>query len=370
MDGRVLKALSLPLVEHLDPYFIQIMDETVELLRYAFKTKNKITLPISGTGSAGMESAVCNLIEAGEKVVVCINGYFGDRLSEMIKRCGGKPLEARAPWGKAVNAEDVEQALSKSGAEIVAVVHGETSTGLMQPLQEISKVAAKYNALFLVDAVTTLGGCELDVDGYGIDLCYSASQKCLSSPPGLSPITASERAMDKVRNRKEKVFSWYLDLSLLEEYWIESGRVYHHTAPISLNYALREGLRLVYEEGLEARWLRHRRNSEALIKGVEALGLKMHVEEGHRCPSLNAILVPEGINDADLRKILREEFHITVSGGLGDLKGKVLRVGLMGLNSSERNVILFLEALERALAKKGYQVKAGTGVGAAIEAYR
>ena len=369
VDFRVLKALSSPIVEHLDPYFLEVMDDTVELLRYVFKTKNKITFPISGSGSAGMESAVCNLVEKGDEVVVCINGYFGERISEMVRRCGGKSIEVKAEWGKIISKEDVEEALSKSNAEVVMVVHGETSTGVLQPLKELSKATHKYDAMLIVDAVTTLGGCELDVDEYGIDLCYSASQKCLNCTPGLSPITVSEKVMEKIRNRNTKVWSWYLDLSLLEEYWINSGRIYHHTAPISLNYALREALRLAYEEGLEARWQRHKRNSEALIKGVEALGLKMFAEEGYRCPTLNAVSLTKGISDAGLRKTLREEFNIAVSSGFGDLKGKILRVGLMGINSNERNVLLFLEAFERALRKEGYEIKLGTGVSAAMKAY-
>jgi len=369
VDPRVLKALISPMVGHLDPYFTKTMDETTELLRYAFKTKNHITLPISGTGSAGMESAICNLVERGDDVIVCVKGFFGERIKEIIARCGGNPITIEAEWGKIIEKEDVEKALSESNAEVVAIVHAETSTGIIQPLKEISRIVHEYDALLLVDAVTSLGGCKLDVDGYGIDVCFSASQKCLNCPPGLAPITASEKAMEKIRNRKTKVQSWYLDLSEIEKYWIENNRVYHHTAPILLVYALRESLRLLHEEGLEARWRRHLRNAQALINGLEALNLEIYAEEEHRCPAITAVMVPEGINDQNVRKTLLEEFNITISGGLGKLKGKLWRIGLMGINSCERNVILVLEALEQALKKEGYPVKLGAGVEAAMETF-
>jgi len=367
-DPRVIRALTSPMVEHLDPYFTEIMDETTQLLRYVFKTGNRITFPISGTGSAGMESAICNVVERGDEVVVCINGFFGERMREMALRCGGKPVTVEAEWGKIIRKEDVEEALSESDAKVVTIVHGETSTGILQPLKEVSRLVHDYGALLVVDAVTSLGGCELDVDDCGIDVCYSASQKCLNSPPGLAPITASEKAMERIRNRETKVQSWYLDLSTIEKYWVETDRTYHHTAPILLVYALRESLRLIYEEGLEQRWRRHQKNSSALINGLEALGLRMHAEKEHRCPSLNAVRVPEGVKDQNVRGTLLQDFNITVSGGLGKLKGKLWRIGLMGLNSSQRNVILVLEALERALRREGYPVKLGTGVAAAMEA--
>lgn len=368
IDSRILKALTLPIVGHLDPYFSEIMNETVELLRYAFKTNNRITLPISGTGTAGMEAAICNIVERGDEVVACINGFFGERISDIVQRSGGKCITVKGEWGKVISKEEVKEALSNSDAEVVAIVHAETSTGVLQPLKEIKKIVDEYDALLLVDAVTSLGGCELDVDGLGIDVCYSASQKCLNCPPGLAPITVSEKAMEKIRNRKTKVQSWYLDLSLIEKYWLESNRVYHHTAPILLVYALREALRLLYEEGLEARWERHRRNSLALISGIAALGLEMHPKE-YRCPVLNAVSIPEGIQDINVRRTLVNEFDITVSGGLGALKGKVWRIGLMGINSTKRNVILFLKALERALKKEGYPVKLGEGVSSAMNKF-
>jgi alanine-glyoxylate transaminase/serine-glyoxylate transaminase/serine-pyruvate transaminase len=368
IDPRVLKALNSPIIEHLDPYFMEVMDDTVGLLRYAFKTKNHITMPISGTGSAGMESAICNLIEKGDSAIVCINGFFGGRMKEMVQRCGGTPITVEADWGKPISKEAVAEALSESDAEVVTIVHAETSTGILQPLKEILKATHEHNALLIVDAVTSLGGCELEVDKLGIDVCYSASQKCLSCAPGLAPITASEKAMEHIRNRKTQVQSWYLDLSTIEKYWLENNRVYHHTAPILLVYALREALRLLYEDGLENRWQMHKKNALALINGLEALGLKMHVEEAkYRCPALTSVRVPEGVQDKNIRTMLREQFNITVSGGLGKLAGQIWRIGLMGMNSNERSVVLVLEALERALKKEGYPVKIGSSIGAAIK---
>jgi alanine-glyoxylate transaminase/serine-glyoxylate transaminase/serine-pyruvate transaminase len=356
IDPRVQKALVLPIVEHLDPYFMEVMDETVELLRYAFKTKNHITLPISGSGSAGMESAICNPIEKGDDAVVCVNGFFGGRMKEMVQRCGGNPVVVEEDWGKPISKDAVAEALSESDAKIVTIVHAETSTGVLQPLKEIIKTVHEYGALLVVDAVTSLGGCELDVDGLGIDICYSASQKCLSCVPGLAPITANERAMETIRNRKTQVQSWYLDLSTIEKYWLENNRVYHHTAPILLVYALREALRLLYEEELENRWQRHRKNTSALITGLEALGLELQVKvPKYRCPSLTSVRIPPSVQDKNVRSMLREQFNITVSGGLGKLAGQIWRIGLMGVNSNERSVALVLEALERALKKEGYQ---------------
>jgi len=367
VDPRVLRAMSSPLVGHLDPYFLELMDETMELLRYVFKTKNRLCIPISGTGSAGMEAAVCNVVERGDEVIVGVNGLFGERMSDVVTRCGGKSIEVKEEWGRVISKEAVEKALSESNAKIVGIVHAETSTGVLQPLKEISKLAKEYGALLLVDTVTSLGGCELNVDELGIDLCYSGTQKCLNCPPGLAPITFNEKAMALVRNRKTKVQSWYLDLSLIEKYWSE-GRVYHHTAPVSMIYGIREALRMIHEEGLEKRWERHKRNSLALISGVEAMGLKMHPPE-HRAPSLNSIAVPNGVPDLDVRKILLNNFNIEIGGGLGVLKGKIWRVGLMGLNSNERNVMLFLDALGRILKSKGYPADPVKGIEAATKVY-
>jgi alanine-glyoxylate transaminase/serine-glyoxylate transaminase/serine-pyruvate transaminase len=333
---------------------MDVMNETVDLLRYAFKTANRLTLPISGSGSAGMESAVCSIIEKGDEAVVCINGFFGERISEMVQRCGGKSIEVRAEWGKIIEKESVEKALADSNAKTVFIVHAETSTGILQPLKEISKITHEYDALLIVDAVTSLGGCELNVDDWGIDICFSASQKCLSCPPGLAPITANEKAMNAIKNRKSKVQSWYLDLSTIQTYWSENNRVYHHTAPILLIYALREGLRILYEEGLEKRWARHRENIQMLVEGLEDIGLEIYSDKAHICPSIVAVKVPEGVRDEEVRRILREEYNITISGGLGALKGKIWRIGLMGINSNRKNIVLALEALKNALKKEGY----------------
>ena len=257
-DPRVLKAMISHPVGHLDPYFLEIMDDTMDLLRYVFRTRNKFCLPLSGTGSAGMESAICNIVEEGDEVVVGVNGFFGQRLSDIVTRYGGKSIEVKEDWGKSIKAEEVEKALSQSNAKAVAIVHVETSTGVLQPLEKISRIAKQYGALLLVDAVTSLGGCELDIDKLGIDICYSVSQKCLSCPPGLAPITVNERAFDVIHNRRTRVQSWYFDFSLIQDYWSNSRR-YHHTAPVSMIYGLREALRIVHEEGLEERWRRHRR---------------------------------------------------------------------------------------------------------------
>lgn len=352
VDPRVLRVLTLPIVEHLDPYFAEVMDETVELLRYAFKTGNHVTFPISGTGSAGMESAICNIVEGGDEVIVCINGFFGERMSEMVQRCGGRSIEIRVPLGKVIEKESVEEALANSNAKAVAIVHAETSTGVLQPLKEISRITHEYGALLIVDAVTSLGGCELLVDEWGIDVCYSASQKCLSCPPGLAPITANERAMNVIRNRRTKVQSWYFDLSTIEKYWLESNRIYHHTAPILLVYALREGLKLLYEEKIENRWARHKDNIQMLVEGLEGIGLTIFTDKTFICPAITAIKIPKGVKDENIRKTLREEYNITISGGLGELKGKIWRIGLMGINSNRKNVILVLEALKNALKKE------------------
>ncbi|MFH0849255.1 MAG: alanine--glyoxylate aminotransferase family protein [archaeon] len=366
VDPRVVKAMSSPIVGHLDPYFTEIMNETIELLRYVFKTKNRVTIPLPGTGSAGMEAALCNLIEPGDEVIVGQNGYFGERLSEIASRCGGRVIEVKQEWGKAIAEEAVEDALRKSKAKVVAIVHAETSTGVLQPLSAISRLAHEYDAQLVVDAVTSLGGCELDVDALGIDVCYSGSQKCLNCPPGLAPITFNERALEAVANRKTKVQSWYFDMSLMEKYSFED-RAYHYTAPISMIYALREALRIIHEEGLEERWVRHKRSSQAFINGIEAMGLNMYAEEEHRLPSLNSITIPKGVSDANVRATLLNEFNVEIGGGIGLAKGKMWRVGLMGVNSNERMVVTALESLERSIRKEEEKPATGEGVRAAIE---
>lgn len=349
VDPRVLQAMALPLVGHLDPYFLEIMDRTQELLRYVFETENRLTVPVSGTGSAGMEAAVANLVEPGDRVLVCINGYFGQRLADMAGRYGAQVETLTRPWGEVFSAQEIQQALERQPAQVVAIVQAETSTGALQPLDEIARVVQSAGGLLIVDAVTSLGGVPVRVDALGIDACYSGTQKCLSVPPGLAPVTFGPRAVQALQNRKTRVANWYLDLSMVEKYWGRE-RTYHHTAPISANYGLYEGLRIVAEEGLEARWERHLQNARLLWQGVEALGLSLHVPEAHRLPSLTTVRVPDGVDEARVRARLLHEYNIEIGGGLGELKGKVWRVGLMGFASRRENVTLFLAALRELLS--------------------
>jgi alanine-glyoxylate transaminase/serine-glyoxylate transaminase/serine-pyruvate transaminase len=341
--------MALPLVGHLDPYFLEIMDRNQELLRYVFETENRLTIPVSGTGSAGMEAAVANLVEPGDKVLVCINGYFGLRLADMAGRYGAQVETLTRPWGEVFTAQEIQQALEHQPAKVVAIVQAETSTGALQPLDEIAQAVQAAGGLLIVDAVTSLGGVPVQVDAIGIDACYSGTQKCLSVPPGLSPVTFGPRAVQALQNRKTRVANWYLDLSMVEKYWGRE-RTYHHTAPISANYGLYEGLRIVAEEGLEARWERHLQNARLLWQGVEALGLGLHVPEAHRLPSLTTVRVPDGVDEARVRARLLHEYNIEIGGGLGELKGKVWRVGLMGFASRRENVTLFLAALRELLS--------------------
>ena len=366
---RVLRALSMPLVGHLDPEFIRLMEETKTLLRSVFQTTNPLTLPISGTGSAGMETCFVNLVEPGDEVIIGVNGVFGTRMVDVVERCGGKPVIMQAPWGQVFTPDDVRSALTQCPQpKLVAVVHAETSTGAWQPLEEISALVHQAGALFLVDAVTSLGGCPLKVDDWKIDVCYSGTQKCLSCPPGLSPVTFSPAAQDVLRSRTHKVQSWYLDLTMLEKYWGEE-RVYHHTAPISMNYALREALRLVLEEGLEARFRRHERNHLALAAGLDALGMQLTAQEGHRLWMLNSVTIPDGVDEAAIRQQLLAEYNIEIGAGLGAFKGKVWRIGLMGESSTRSNVLLVLSALEAVLQKHGHRGTPGAGLRAAQEVY-
>lgn len=367
---RIYQALSSHIVGHLDPYFFEIMDETKDLLKRTFRTENELTLAISGTGMAGMEAALCNVAEEGDEVVVGVNGFFGARMSDIVRRLGARAVEVKEAWGKPISLESLKGALSKcTRPKVVAVVNAETSTGVFQSLPEIAKAAHERGAVLVADTVTSLGGCELEVDRMGIDIAYSGSQKCLNCPPGLSPITVNERAVEMIRNRKTSVPSWYFDLAEILKYW-SKVRAYHHTAPISMVYALREALAIVDEEGLENRWARHRRNREALEAGIEAMGLQMLAEErDKRLPTLSAVKVPEGIADTSVRKTLLDQFGIEIGGGLGDLKGKIVRIGMMGLNSSRRNVLLVLDALETALRKEGYEVRKGAALQAAVASY-
>ncbi len=345
---RVLRAMASPLVGHLDPYFLEIMERTQELLRYVFETQNPLTVPISGTGSAAMEAAVANMIEPGDPVLICVNGYFGSRLIDMAERYGADVQAIHRPWGEVFTAEEVDEALKKRSAKVVGIVHAETSTGALQPLEEISKVVHAHQGLFLVDAVTSLGGVPVGVDAMDIDICYSGTQKCLSCPPGLGPLTMGPRAIEALRTRAHKVANWYLDLSMIEKYWGKE-RTYHHTAPISSNYALYEGLRIVAEEGLSQRYQRHRQNAELLWEGLQRLGLEPHVALEYRLPTLTTVRVPKGVDEVEVRSRLLQDYNIEIAGGLGELKGQVWRIGLMGHSSSRENVTLLLAALEACL---------------------
>jgi alanine-glyoxylate transaminase/serine-glyoxylate transaminase/serine-pyruvate transaminase len=362
---RVYQAMMAPILGHLDPDFLRIMDETKELLRAVFRTQSEETIAVSGTGSAGMEAAVANLIEPGERAVVCVKGFFGDRMAEMASRYEAEVTRVEGEWGRIIEPEAVEAALkAASHTKVVAIVHAETSTGVLQPLEDIVRLAHEHDALVMVDTVTSLGGCEVAVDDWGIDACHSASQKCLSCPPGMAPLTFSPRATDALRSRETKVRTWYLDMTLLDNYW-GGKRAYHHTAPMTMVYALREGLRLVLEEGLEARVSRHQHNGEALRAGLEAMDLTLHAQEGYRLPLLTTVRIPEGIEDVKLRRALLYEHSIEIGGGLGPLAGKVWRIGLMGMGSSAENVLAVLQALEQELSAQGFGLEKGAGVAAA-----
>jgi alanine-glyoxylate transaminase/serine-glyoxylate transaminase/serine-pyruvate transaminase len=365
---RVLEALSQPLVGHLDPAFLALMDEVKQRLRALFRTENELTFAVSGTGSAGMEACLVNLLEEGDEAVVMVNGEFGRRMTDIVARCRARPREQQIPWGRAVEAADVEKALSQAEhPKLVAMVHAETSTGAESPIADIAPIVARSGALFVLDTVTSLGGCPVEVDAWQVDACYSGTQKCLSCPPGLAPVTFGARAREAMRRRRSKVQSWYLDVTMIEKYW-GAERVYHHTAPISMNYALAEALRLVEEEGLEARFARHRRNHLALAAGLEALGFRFVVEPHRRLWMLNSVFLPPlaaAADEAKLRRRLLDEFGIEVGGGLGELKGKIWRIGLMGESSRRDKVLRLMAALERMLPDAGVAVQPGAGVAAA-----
>ena len=367
VEERVLRAMAAPLIGYFDPTMPEVTGEIRRLLQAVFGTTSAATFPLSGTGMSGMEAALVNLVEPGDTVVVGHHGFFGDRMLQLVERCGGISVPVAAAWGEPIPPERFEAALAKHPeAKVLAVVHAETSTGVLQPLDGLSALADRYGAFFLVDAVTSLGGHPVEVDRQRIDVCYSGTQKALSAPPGLSPVTFSERAMAHIRGRRRPVQSFYLDVALFDQYW-STNRFYHHTPPITFYYALLEALRMVEEEGLEARYARHRRNHLALVAGIEAMGLQMHVAAPHRLWTLNVIRIPEGADDARVRGRLLTEFGIEIGGGLGDLKGKVWRVGLMGVNSRRANVLLVLAALERILCSEG--VSCGSGLAAAGEVY-
>ncbi|ACK73445.1 aminotransferase class V [Gloeothece citriformis PCC 7424] len=345
---RVLSALSLPAVGHLDPYFLQVMDEIQGLLRYTWQTDNPLTLAVSGTGSAAMEATLANGVEPGDVVLVGVMGYFGHRLVDMASRYGADVRKLMKPWGEAFSLEELREGLETHRPAILALVHAETSTGVRQPLEGVGQLCRDYNCLLLVDTVTSLGGVPIFLDQWGVDLAYSCSQKGLGCPPGASPFTMSPRAVEKLENRSTPVKNWYLDMTLLTKYWGEQ-RVYHHTAPINMYYALREALQLVAEEGLKNRWQRHLDTAQLLWKGLEEMGLVCHVKEDYRLPTLTTVRVPEGVDAKAVAQTLMKEYNLEIGLGLGELAGKVWRVGLMGYNSRRENVVLLLEALKQVL---------------------
>lgn len=346
----VLQAMSAPLLGHLDPLFVAMMEEIKQMLRAVFLTQNEMTFPVSGTGSAGMEFCFVNLIEPGDEVVIGVNGVFGARMAEVAERCGARVHKVESPWGRIIEPGQIGEALTGRHPKLVAVVHAETSTGALTPVEEISRLAHEAGALMVLDAVTSLGGCPVRVDEWGIDAVYSGTQKCLSCPPGLSPVSLSAEAVRVATSRRTKVQSWYLDVNLLASYWGQS-RVYHHTAPISMNYALREALREVLVEGLEARWKRHETMHGLLRSGLEALGLDIVSQPGHQLWQLNAVGVPDGVDEAAVRRRLLDECSIEIGAGLGPLKGRIWRVGLMGETCRPEHVERFLDCFKRILGR-------------------
>ncbi|HEX3149119.1 MAG TPA: alanine--glyoxylate aminotransferase family protein [Gemmataceae bacterium] len=365
---RVLTAMATPLLGHLDPAFLEMMLETQQLLRDAYRTKNALTFPVSATGMAGMEACAVNLLEPGDSVVVCVMGFFGQRMVEVAGRTGAKLTVLEQPWGEVFDLNRLRDTLKQVRPKVLTIVHAETSTGALQPLDEVGKLCHEFDTLLIVDAVTSLGCVPLKVDEWQLDAVFSCSQKGLSCPPGLSPVTISPRAEEAMSRRKTKVQSWYLDLTMIRTYW-GSDRAYHHTAPITMIYALREGLRLLHEEGLEARWARHQRNHKALKAGLTAMGLKYSAKEGNQLPQLNAVFIPHGVDDLTIRKRMLTEFGIEIGGGLGDFKGKVWRIGLMGHNSRPGPVFTVLAALEQCLRGAGVAITPGSGVAAAENVY-
>jgi alanine-glyoxylate transaminase / serine-glyoxylate transaminase / serine-pyruvate transaminase len=365
---RVLEALGRPTVGHLDPYYLKIMDELQSMLRDVFRTKNRMTMAISGTGSAGQEATVANLVEPGDKVLVCVNGVFGGRLADMADRAGGEVTKIERPWGEVFTVAEVKEALARVKPAVVAIVMAETSTGAWQPIEEIAAAVRDAGAMLILDTVTALGGIPVEIDRWQIDAVYSGTQKCLSCPPGLGPVSFSDRAVEKILKRREKVRSWYLDVSLIANYW-GGDRVYHHTAPINMTYGLHEALRILLEEGLEASFARHKKNHEALKAGFAAMGMEYATQPGHALPQLNAVRIPAGVDDAAVRKDLLEQFNIEIGAGLGAFKGKVWRIGLMGYASRQNNVLLLLAALDQLLAKYGHKFDRGAGVAAANVVY-
>jgi len=371
VNPRILEALARPTIGHLDPAFIQMMDETKQLLQQAFKTDNELTMPVSAPGSAGMETVFTNLLERGDKVIICQNGVFGGRMKENVERCGAEAIMVEDAWGSTIDIDKAEQALTDTpDAKAIAFVHAETSTGVRSDVQALCGLAAKYDCLSIVDAVTSLGGIELEVDEWGVDAIYSGTQKCLSCVPGLSPVSFSERAARVIRERKSKVQSWFLDLNLVMGYWgSDAKRSYHHTAPVNSLYALHESLLILQEEGLQNAWNRHALNHEALLAGLETLGLKFIVDKEFRLPQLNAVSFPDSIDDATVRSALLNDYNLEIGAGLGALAGSVWRIGLMGFASNKSNVLLCVSALGNVLAAQGMPVDVSKAVAAAGAVY-
>ncbi|MCB0568317.1 MAG: alanine--glyoxylate aminotransferase family protein [Phaeodactylibacter sp.] len=346
---RVLKAMATPLIGHLDPEFVEIMDDIKAMAQLTFQTKNHLTFVVSAPGSAGMETCLVNLLEPGDEALICIHGVFGGRMADIAERCGARVTRVEAPWGEPIDAQQVKAALEHCRPKVLAIVHAETSTGVLQPLEEIGRLAHEAGALFLVDAVTSYCGTAVKVDEWGIDAIYSGAQKCLSAPPGLSPVSFSDKAVEALERRNTKVQSWFLDLSLVRSYWAGAKRTYHHTAPVSAMFALREAYRLVLEEGLENRFARHRRNHELLKRELEALGVEFIVHPDYRLPMLNAVRIPDGVDDAVVRRRLLDEYNIEIGGGLGQFAGKAWRIGLMGESSTPNHVNMLVSALKAIL---------------------
>jgi alanine-glyoxylate transaminase/serine-glyoxylate transaminase/serine-pyruvate transaminase len=368
LPPQVVEAMVAPLTGHKDPYYLDVMDDVANLLRYVFQTHNSTTLAVQGTGGAGMEASLVNLVESGDTVLVGVAGLFGQRIVEIAGRCGARVVTVEAEWGRPVDPDDLRRAALQNRPKVIAIVHGETSTGVEQPMQPVVEIARQAGTYLVVDTVATLGGIPVHTDDWGVDFCYSGSQKCLSAPPGLAPVTVSDRAMHHIRNRSSRVRSWYFDLSILEKYWTRE-RVYHHTAPVVTMYALREALRLIYEEGLEQRFHRHSLHSRALLAGILAMGLEPLAEEGFRLTTVCAIRVPSGIDEARVRADLLNHYNIEISGGLGPLSGKIWRIGIMGHSAQRANIMLVLAALEESLRQQGYPVQPGAGVAAASAVY-
>ena len=366
---RVYRAMARPIYGHLDPQFLTLMDGIQHRLRLVFRTENPFTLSVSGTGSSGMEASLTNLIEPGDEVLVCVNGVFGTRMCDIVERLDGSLVRIERPWGEVFDPQQIADTLSKRPEiRIVSIVHAETSTGALQPLADIGRICRESDRLLVVDAVTSLAGTELEVDEWKIDVCYSGTQKCLSCPPGLAPITLGPRALEKIRRRKRRPTSWYLDLGMIEKYWHERSRTYHHTAPVSMNYALAEALDIVLEEGLEPRFERHRRHSGALMAGLEAVGFRPFAQKEHRLPMLNAVHLPANLDDGPARARLRDEFNIEVGGGLGDLAGRIWRIGLMGESARSEIVLQLLTAIDEIVADSKSE-SGRSAAGAAREVY-